>query len=72
MSSQKVKCPNTKCGKLQPFRPGNDVIYGCSCGRQFDNDPDEGGTYHNRDASRRIEREDEARHQRQKRLGLNR
>jgi ribosomal protein L37AE/L43A len=64
----KVKCP--KCGRPQPLRAGNDVMYGCSCGAQFDNDVNEGGDFDDRDPSRRIERRDEAEHKRRKRLGL--
>ena len=52
----KVQCP--KCGKKQPRRSA-DAIYWCStCRMQFDNDPDEGGDFSDRDPSARLERQE--------------
>ena len=50
---EKVRCP--KCGRKQT-KQGPDTIYRCDrCQVSFDDDPDEGGTYSNRDPSARIQ-----------------
>jgi len=59
MSSAKVRCP--KCNRQYPQqRP--DTIYWCNhCRCQFDDDPDEGGDYSDRNPSARIERQERRR-----------
>lgn len=54
--SDQVHCP--RCKRRQPAR-GPDAIYWCDhCQGQFDGDPDEGGSYSDRDPSARLEREE--------------
>ena len=66
-----VRCP--RCNRKQPMRDGDpkDVVYRCSCGCLFDNDPDEGGTA-STDPTRRIERQEEyqARERERKQRGI--
>lgn len=51
-----VSCP--QCGTKQTDR-GSTAIYFCDkCRVQFDNDPDEGGTYSDRNPAARLEREE--------------
>lgn len=58
-----VRCP--RCHRPQAKR-GPDAIYWCeNCRCQFDDQPDEGGDYSDRDPSWRLERE-EWRQQRRK------
>jgi ribosomal protein L37AE/L43A len=52
-----VRCP--KCNRPQPKRGSHDTIYWCEhCRCQFDDEPDEGGTYDDRNPARRLEREE--------------
>lgn len=59
-----VRCP--RCGRAQRAgRPS--VIYWCDhCRVQFDDDPDEGGTYSDRNPGARMEREERRRIERRK------
>lgn len=51
-----VKCP--KCGRVQVNR-GINAIYWCDhCQAPFDNDPDEGGDWSDRNPAARLEREE--------------
>lgn len=60
-----VSCP--RCKRQQPKRGGHDTIYWCEwCRIQFDDEPLEGGDYHNRNPAWRLERE-EAKKRRSKR-----
>lgn len=61
-NSNFVRCP--KCGRKQPVR-SSDALYRCPvCQVTFDNDPDEGGTYSDRDPAARLEREERQRAER--------
>ena len=54
-----VRCP--RCGRPQPKR-GADALYWCTyCRGVFDNDPNEGGDWSDRDPSARLEREERRR-----------
>ena len=58
----KVRCP--KCNRPQPAK-GPDAIYYCpTCRMQFDNDPNEGGDFSDRNAAIRLERQERAREKR--------
>lgn len=54
MKKPKAKCP--RCGR--PGKPagksGTRDRFQCSFGHLFDSEPDEGGTHHQRDPSRRL------------------
>ena len=52
--SEQPKCP--VCGRSG--KPCGPDLFICKFGHRFDNDPDEGGTYHS-DPTRRIENADE-------------
>ena len=61
-----VRCP--RCGRRQP-RQRPDTIYWCpNCHGQFDDDPDEGGDFSDRNPAARLEREE----RRTQRRGLRR
>lgn len=50
-----MKC--IQCGRIKTVRAVGDGTYHCQhCGAHFDDDPDEGGTHHSRDVSRRLTR----------------
>lgn len=69
----KVACPG--CGRKQDYRGANAIYFCQKCNAQFDDDPDEGGTYTDRPEGRldRIERQQQReREQRAKRLGVRR
>ena len=52
-----VRCPG--CKRPQPKRGGHSVIYWCEhCRCQFDDAPDEGSDYDDRNPARRLEREE--------------
>lgn len=54
--AQHVACP--KCGRRQDFN-GAHAIYWCpSCRMQFDDDPDEGGSFY-ADPAKRLEKAEE-------------
>lgn len=56
---ERVRCPG--CGGTQPKRTA-DAIYWCpTCRCQFDDDPDEGGTYSDRNPAARLLREERQR-----------
>lgn len=50
-----VRCP--RCGTLHPLNQQASVYRCQKCGGMFDDDPNEGGDYHD-DPSRRVEREE--------------
>ena len=57
-----VRCP--KCGSKQP-RKSADALYWCEkCRGMFDDSPDEGGDYSDRDPSARLERQERMQQQR--------
>lgn len=59
-----VRCPG--CGRPQAHR-GNGAIYYCPhCKGQFDDDPDEGGSYYN-DPSKRLDKQEQFKARRAKR-----
>lgn len=54
-----VRCP--KCGRIQPSR-GNNAVYFCDhCRMMFDDNPDEGGDWSDRNPAARIERAERGR-----------
>lgn len=53
-ANSKVQCP--KCGRT--CDRGLSLHYCGYCRMQFDDDPDEGGTYHDRNPAARLEREE--------------
>lgn len=60
----KPKCP--RCGRIKAVVRLGDYCLRCEphyggCGAMFDNDPDEGGTYSDRNPAARIEREERRR-----------
>lgn len=59
LGASKVRCP--KCGVPQTAGQGQDIFYCHRCQMQFDNEPDEGGDYSDRDPSARLEREERRR-----------
>lgn len=59
-----VACP--KCGRKQRWRSA-DAIYMCVCRFTFDDSPEEGGDYSDRNPAARLERADEQRIRRQNR-----
>ncbi len=61
---RQVACP--KCNRKQPYRSADSIYFCDECRMQFDDSPDEGGTYFS-DPSRRMELEDERRAQKQQR-----
>jgi len=63
----KLLCP--KCQKAGLPTVDDDLFYCRSCKAFFDDDPDEGGTYHDANAAARLEREERARADRLRRLG---
>lgn len=53
------RCP--KCNRekgVKPYGVCGNLFWCASCAMAFDDDPDEGGTHHDRDVSRRLEREE--------------
>ncbi len=53
-------CPRCRTNRGATRR--HDGLYQCGvCRGLYDDDPNEGGTYHHRDPSRRLEREEEYR-----------
>ena len=51
------KTPRSPCCNSPGIAQGTSGFYACKrCGGLFDDDPEEGGDYHSRDVSRRIER----------------
>lgn len=55
----KVRCP--KCGTPQTPGAGQTIFFCHKCRMQFDNDPDEGGDFSDRNPAARLEREDRRR-----------
>lgn len=51
-----VKCP--RCGTAQKKRQPDAIYYCERCRGQFDDDPDEGGDWSDRDPSWRLERQE--------------
>lgn len=57
-TAEVVRCP--RCNRPHPKRGGHDTIYGCEhCRAMFDDTPDEGGDYDNRNPAARIVREEQ-------------
>lgn len=56
-----VRCP--QCGTKQPMRQPDSIYYCDRCRGQFDDCPDEGGSYH-ADPSKRMELEEARRERR--------
>lgn len=54
-------CPMCRTNKHSS--PRSDGTYYCTKHGMYDDDPDEGGDYHDRDVSRRIERNEDRRKQ---------
>lgn len=50
-------CP--RCGTNKHATARRDGLYHCSLHGLYDDDPDEGGTHHNWDPSRRLTREED-------------
>lgn len=62
VSKSPVACP--RCKRKQPYK-SPDALYWCDhCRAQFDDSPDEGGDYSDRDPSARLERQERAAEQR--------
>lgn len=54
-TTEAVRCP--RCNRPQPKRGGHNTIYWCEhCRCQYDDDPDEGSDYDNRNPAARLER----------------
>ena len=56
----KPPCPNCR----SPMVPQGDLFWCKHCRRLYDDDPDEGGTHHDRDPARRMVRDEERRERR--------
>lgn len=62
-ATNQPKCP--QCGRRKTVRRVSDFHHCSACGIHFDgDDPDEGGTYSDRNPAARLEREDRARERR--------
>lgn len=56
MVHNKVYCPSCQTGQ---FRRGDGTVYHCGkCGGMFDDDPEDGGDYSDRNPAARLEREE--------------
>lgn len=51
-----IKCPF--CGRRKAVRPQADSYFCTRCFKHFDDDPDEGGDYSDRNPAARLEREE--------------
>lgn len=60
-----VACP--KCQRKQAKRSADAIYYCENCRAQFDDSPDEGGTYSDRNPAARLEREERQQQQRRNR-----
>ncbi len=57
--ADKPKCP--RCGRIKAVQRAGDYLKCNACGALFDDDPDEGGDYSDRNAAARLEREERRR-----------
>ena len=64
-ASKRVRCP--KCDGLVEAGEGQDTFWCIRCRAMFDDQPDEGGDYSDRDPSARMEREERAAAERKRR-----
>jgi tRNA(Ile2) C34 agmatinyltransferase TiaS len=68
MAAINPTCPF--CGRRKGIRPAGPDTFKCpACGALFDDDPDEGGTYSNRNPAARLEREDRERQRKLSKIG---
>ena len=60
--NSKPKCP--RCGRRKSVRPVGDLLHCGKCSIHFDDDPDEGGSYSDRNPAARMERAERSRQRR--------